>query len=46
MFSKKVMILSWYIKELGDWLYSKGLGDCDYTSPSHCKHCNKWNFEE
>ena len=43
---KLLMKAAWYVKEFGDWLYSLGLGHCDYSSPSYCKHCGKWNFEE
>ena len=42
---KLLMRAAWYVNGFGDWLYSLGLGHCDYSSPSYCSHCGKWNFE-
>ena len=43
---KLLMKAAWYVLEFGGWLYFLGLGQRDYSSPSYCNHCGKWNFEE
>ena len=40
------MRTAWHTHNFADWLYFKGLGECDYSSPYCCEHCGKWNFEE
>ena len=46
MIRKLLMRVAWYVNKFGDWLYFLGLGHSDYSSPSYCKHCGKWNIEQ
>lgn len=43
--SRPLLVLSYWLREMSDFLYGKVIHN-DYTSPTKCPHCNKFNFDK